>query len=135
MYTRKASLRRTCLVLALAIITLAGCGRAKQAAPAPQTPEVAVVNVSHGSVPVTTELPGRTSAYLVAQVRARVDGIVQRREFEEGADVTQQQRLYQIDPSPYQAALDSAQAQLARARANVGSTRAQAQRDEVLAAG
>jgi membrane fusion protein, multidrug efflux system len=81
---------------------------------------------------VTTDLPGRTSAYLVAQVRARVDGIVLKRAFEEGSDVTANQLLYQIDPAPYRAALDSAQAQLARAKANVEATTAQAERDSVL---
>ena len=52
---------------------------------------------------MTTELPGRTSAFLVAQVRARVDGIVQKREFDEGGDIKANERLYQIDPAPYQA--------------------------------
>ncbi len=83
---------------------------------------------------MTTELPGRTSAYLVAQVRARVDGIVQKRQFEEGSTVTADQRLFEIDPAPYQAALESAEAALARARANLESTRAQAERDKVLVA-
>jgi membrane fusion protein (multidrug efflux system) len=55
---------------------------------------------------VTTELPGRTSAYFIAQVRARVDGIVQKREYAEGADVEVSQLLYQIDPAPYRAALN-----------------------------
>src|SRR5712692_9205935 len=128
MYTRKTSLRCTCLVLALVVITLAGCGRTKQAAPAPQTPEVAVVTVHRGSVPVTTELPGRTSAYLVAQVRARVDGIVLKREFKEGSEVKAGQRLYQIDPAPYVAALNSAQASLQKAEANLVSTTAQVER-------
>jgi membrane fusion protein, multidrug efflux system len=134
MYTRKASLRCTCLVLALAIITLAGCGRTKQAAPAPQTPEVTVVTVHRGSVPVTTELPGRTSAYLVAQVRARVDGIVLKREFKEGSEVKAGQRLYQIDPAPYIASLNSATASLQKAQANLASTTAQAERYKVLVA-
>jgi membrane fusion protein (multidrug efflux system) len=118
------------------IVTLgvSGCSGHKQAAADPP-PEVTVVTVHHDSVPVTTELPGRTSAYLVAQVRARVDGIVQQRGFEEGGEVTSNQRLYQIDPAPYRAALDSAQATLTRARASVESTSAQAQRDKVLVAG
>lgn len=134
MYTSKAFLRCACLVLALAFITLAGCGRTKQAAPAPQTPEVAVVTVHRGSVPVTTELPGRTSAYLVAQVRARVDGIVLKREFKEGSEVKAGQRLYQIDPAPYIASLNSATASLQKAQANLASTTAQAERYKVLVA-
>ena len=120
--------------LVLACAAMSGCShRAQPAAIAP--PEVAVVTAHHEPVPVTTQLPGRTSAYLVAQVRARVDGIVQQRAFVEGSDVNVNQRLYQIDPAPYQAALQSAQAMLARARANLESTRAQAERDKPLLAG
>jgi len=89
-----------------------------------QVPQVSVVTVHRGTVPVTTELPGRTSPYLVAQVRARVDGIVQRRDFTEGSVVTAAQRLYQIDRAPYQASLDSATASLEKANANLASTTA-----------
>ena len=111
---------------------LGGCRDQPQTPAAP--PEVTVVAVQRAAVPVTTELPGRTSPYLVAEVRARVDGIVLQRQFQEGADVDAGELLYQIDPAPYRAALDSANAQLARARANVASTRAQAERDRVLVA-
>ena len=86
------------------------------------------------SVPVSVELPGRTNPYRVAQVRARVDGIVLKREFVEGAEVKTGQRLYQIDPGPYQAALANAQATLGRARANVGAVNAQAARYKQLVA-
>src|SRR5947209_1271948 len=92
----------------LAAMVLAGCGAAKPATTSSQPPRVSVVTVHRGSAPVATELPGRTSAYLVAQVRARVDGIVLTRAFKEGADVKAGQRLYQIDPAPYIAALNSA---------------------------
>jgi membrane fusion protein (multidrug efflux system) len=119
----------------LTVIVLAGCSEAKQALPAPQPPEVAVVTVNRGSVPVTTELPGRTSAYLVAQVRARVDGIVLKREFKEGSDVKANQRLYQIDPAPYRAALDSAVAMLQKAQANLASATALADRYKILIGG
>jgi len=121
--------------LLLLYTALAGCSsQAQPAAAEPLPPEVGVVTVHRASVPVTTELPGRTAAYLVAQVRARVDGIVQKREFDEGGDIQANERLYQIDPAPYQAALQSAQAQLARARASLESTSAQADRDKVLVA-
>jgi membrane fusion protein, multidrug efflux system len=114
---------------------VSGCSsQAQPAAAEPLPPEVGVVAVHRAQVPVTTELPGRTSAFLVAQVRARVDGIVQQREFDEGSDIKANQRLYQIDPAPYQAALQSAQAQLARARAALESTTAQAERDKLLVA-
>ena len=118
----------------LAAGLLAGC-TGKTAPPAPQPPEVAVVTVRRAAVPVTTELPGRTSAFLVAQVRARVDGIVLKRAFREGGDVRANERLYQIDPAPYRAALDSALASLQKAQANLASTTAQAERYKVLVAG
>jgi membrane fusion protein, multidrug efflux system len=85
-------------------------------------------------VPISTELPGRTSAYLVAQVRARVDGIVLKRDFKEGGEVKTGQRLYQIDPAPYIAALNSATASLQKAEANLASMTAQAERYKVLVA-
>src|ERR1700675_4305984 len=103
---------------ATAAVILAACGQ-KQSAPPPQTPEVGVFTVQPTTVPVVSELPGRTSAFLVAQVRARVDGIVLRREFVEGADVKAGQRLYKIDPAPYRAALDSAIGTLQKSQANL----------------
>jgi membrane fusion protein (multidrug efflux system) len=112
---------------------LTGCGKEQASAPAAPPPfEVGVVTLQPQSVTVTTELPGRVSAFLVAQVRARVDGIVLSRDFEEGARVTEGQRLYKIDPAPYQATLDSANATLQRAQANVVATQAQVQRLKAL---
>jgi membrane fusion protein, multidrug efflux system len=114
---------------------IAGCGGSGAATSTPpQIPEVSVVAVHKGSVPITIDLPGRTSPYLVAQVRARVDGIVLKREFKEGGDVKAGQRLYQIDPAPYIAALNSATASLQKAEANIASTTAQAERYKVLVA-
>ena len=124
-------LRSICV--ATAALALAACGQ-KQSAPPQQTPEVGVITVEPTPVPVLTELPGRTSAFLVAQVRARVDGIVQRREFTEGSEVKAGQRLYKIDPAPYLASLNSAKAALAKAEANLASTTAQANRYKVLVA-
>ncbi|MDB5824596.1 MAG: efflux transporter periplasmic adaptor subunit, partial [Herminiimonas sp.] len=88
MYLFDTNYRTRVAASALAALALSGCGPAKQAAPASPPPEVTVVTVHRTSVPVTVELPGRTSPYLVAQVRARVDGIVQKRAFQEGADVS-----------------------------------------------
>jgi membrane fusion protein, multidrug efflux system len=122
------------LVPALAAILVAGCGTAKPATTSAQPPQVSVMTVHRASVPITTELPGRTSAYLVAQVRARVDGIVLKREFTEGGEVKTGQRLYQIDPAPYIASLNSATASLQKAEANLASTTAQAERYKVLVA-
>ncbi|RZF27765.1 efflux RND transporter periplasmic adaptor subunit [Paraburkholderia sp. UYCP14C] len=118
---------------ATAAILLAACGP-KQSAPPPQTPEVGVVTLQPTTVPVVTELPGRTNAFLVAQVRARVDGIVLRREFTEGSEVKAGQRLYKIDPAPYIASLNNAKAALAKAQANLVTTTAQASRYKVLVA-
>jgi len=115
----------------LAALVAGGCG-SKDPPPPAAAPEVFTVTAQYTMVPVITELPGRTTPFLVAQVRARVNGIVQMRRFEEGADVTANQVLFEIDPAPYRAAYDSAQAQLARARANVEATVAQASRDQVL---
>jgi membrane fusion protein (multidrug efflux system) len=133
MKTELMMLCRLGVAAALAAMVLAGCGSAKPAATSPP-PQVSVVTVHRGSVPITTELPGRTSAYLVAQVRARVDGIVLKREFKEGGEVKAGQRLYQIDPAPYIAALNSATASLQKAEANLVSMTAQAERYKVLVA-
>lgn len=132
MTPHQASLRyRNCAALCVFLL-MAACGDSKPHAPVVQAPEVEVVSVHRQPVPIRTELPGRTSAYLVAQVRARVDGIVLKREFEEGSDVKANQRLYRIDPAPYRAALDSALATLQNARANVVAATALAQRDKQL---
>jgi membrane fusion protein, multidrug efflux system len=122
-------------LLSVALVVLGGCVQAKQQPLLPTAPEVTVVTVHKEPVPVTTDLPGRTSAYLVAQVRARVDGIVLRREFKEGADVKAGQRLYQIDPAPYRAALDSALAALQKAQANLAAMSSQAERYKILIGG
>ncbi|QEX15334.1 hemolysin D [Hypericibacter terrae] len=122
-----------CAVALLSLSALTACEK-KQSAPPPAPFEVGVVTLQPQSVAITTELPGRVSAFLIAQVRARVDGIVQSRDFEEGAHVTAGQRLYQIDPAPYQAALDSANAMLQRAQANLVSTAAQEARFKALVA-
>ncbi|KND58456.1 Membrane fusion protein of RND family multidrug efflux pump [Candidatus Paraburkholderia schumanniana] len=123
-----------CLITAATVaVFLAACGQ-KQSAPPPQMPEVGIVTVQPTSVPVVVELPGRTSAYLVAQVRARVDGIVQRRDFTEGSEVKAGQRLYKIDPAPYIAALNNARASLAKAQANVASQNALVSRYKILVA-
>lgn len=118
---------------ATAAIVLAACGQ-KQSAPPQQTPEVGVVTVQPTAVPVVTELPGRTNAFLVAQVRARVDGIVLRREFTEGSIVKAGQRLYKIDPAPYIATLNNAKASLAKAQANLVTQNALVARYKVLVA-
>ncbi|HWW04802.1 efflux RND transporter periplasmic adaptor subunit [Collimonas sp.] len=123
------------LASALAVLALAGCGPKKTAVTQSAPPQVSVITARRTSVPVTMELPGRTSAYLVAQVRARVDGIVQKRSFQEGADVRAEQALYQIDPAPYRAALNSALAAQQKAEANLAATSSQAERYKILIGG
>ncbi|QSV46009.1 efflux RND transporter periplasmic adaptor subunit [Geobacter benzoatilyticus] len=106
--------------LLLAGMVVAGCGKKKDAGAPPQgPPEVAVVTIQPQRVALTTELPGRTSSYLIAEVRPQVGGIIQKRLFTEGTDVKAGQVLYQIDPSTYQAAYASAKAALVRAEANL----------------
>jgi membrane fusion protein (multidrug efflux system) len=116
------------------LLALAACNREPEQQAVKEF-EVGVITVENSSVPVFSNLPGRTSAFLVSQVRARVNGIVLAREFEEGANVKKGQRLYTIDPAPYVAALNSAKATLARAQANLVAQNAQVERFKVLVEG
>jgi membrane fusion protein (multidrug efflux system) len=118
--------------LVLAALALAGCkGSAQKAAPAGPV-EVGVVTLEPRSVTLTRELPGRTSAYRVAEVRARVNGIVLKRLFVEGSDVREGQPLFTIDAAPYRATLEGAKAQLARAEAQLANAKLLASRYEDL---
>ena len=128
-----APTRRALLTVVVAVL-LGACSRA-QTPSAPPPPQVSVVTVHKTSVPVVIELPGRTTAYFTAQVRARVDGIVFKRDYKEGTDVKAGQRLYQIDPAPYIASLNSAKAALQKAQANVVALNAQVQRFKPLVEG
>jgi membrane fusion protein (multidrug efflux system) len=94
--------------------------------------EVGVMTIAMAPVTLTRDLPGRTSAFRVAEVRARVSGIVLKRLFTEGTDVSEGQVLYEIDPAPYQAALNNALGTLARAEANLQSAQLKAQRYKQL---
>ena len=91
-------------------------------------PEVATVTVARQQVLLTTELPGRTFPYLIAEIRPQVNGLIQKRLFTEGSDVQAGQELYQIDPAPFQAALDNARAALGRAEANLPALQLRADR-------
>ena len=113
-------------VLAVGLI-LGGCGK-KTTGPPNITPEVAVVTIQSKQVVITTELAGRTSANLVAEVRPQVSGIIQERLFTEGADVKAGQMLFKIDPATYWSALDNAKAALARSEANLSAIQLKANR-------
>jgi len=113
------------VVLAAACSTGQGNGN-EPVAPGPAA--VTVITVQPQAVPLSTELPGRTAPYLVAEVRPQVSGIVEQRLFEEGSEVEAGQILYRIDPATYQAAYDSARAGLARAQANLHAVQLKARR-------
>ncbi len=114
-------------------LLLGGCdsGHTQQAAPN-TIPEVALVTLEVRPVELTTELPGRTSAHLVAEIRPQVNGIVRKRMFKEGSDVKAGELLYQIDPAPFQVAFDSAKASLGKAQANLPAIRSKSERYKEL---
>lgn len=118
-------------ILALtAVLMLSACGgKSESAANAnAEPPAVTVVKVATESVPTVNELPGRTAPFLISEVRPQVSGIIKERIFKEGSEVKAGQLLYQIDAAVYQAAYDSAKANLAKALASVGSEKLKAQR-------
>ncbi|AIZ33853.1 efflux RND transporter periplasmic adaptor subunit [Pseudomonas sp. K1(2024)] len=110
----------TALVSAVALATLLSGCKKEEAPPAAQTPQVGVVTLQPQAFTLTSELPGRTSAYRVAEVRPQVNGIILKRLFKEGSDVKEGQQLYQIDPAVYEANLGNAQANLQATRSLAG---------------
>ncbi|WP_191060265.1 efflux RND transporter periplasmic adaptor subunit [Geminicoccus harenae] len=124
-------------LLLAGVLVLAGCeqeeagGAQTDAGPPPPTP-VTVVTLTTQPVDITTVLPGRASPYQIAEVRPQVTGILQERLFREGADVEQGEPLYRIDPAVYQAAYETAKAELAQAEAARVSAQNRARRNEEL---
>ena len=116
-----------------AFVILAGCGERKAGGP-PGPAEVVILTVGPEKIETTTELCGRTSAYRIAEVRPQVNGIILKRLFTEGSDVQVGHVLYQIDPAPFQAALDNAKAALGRAEANLPAIRSRSERFRELLA-
>lgn len=98
-------------------LALTGCDDKQEQQQAPQAPEVGVVTLKSEPLQITTDLPGRTSAYRIAEVRPQVSGIILKRNFTEGSDIEAGVSLYQIDPATYQATYESAKGDLARAQA------------------
>lgn len=115
-------------------LMLTVCGKQKGSGGPLQSgpPEVAVIVIKPERVALTTELAGRTSAYLIAEVRPQVGGIIQERLFTEGSDVKAGEVLYQIDPAMYEAAYASAKANLSLSEANIISVRLKAERYKEL---
>jgi membrane fusion protein, multidrug efflux system len=114
------------LLIALVLSLLpAGCDRRQQdPPPLPPVPVVSTIMVTPQRIVLETQLPGRTTAYKVAQIRPQVNGLIQKRLFKEGSDVKSGQMLYQIDPAPFQAALDAAVANLAASQKAADRARA-----------
>ncbi|HAJ25712.1 MAG TPA: efflux transporter periplasmic adaptor subunit, partial [Syntrophus sp. (in: bacteria)] len=123
-------------VLLSGFLILGGCGQSSNTGKGPTggPPEVAVVTMRPQQLVITTELSGRTSANLVAEVRPQVGGIIQKRLFTEGSDVKAGQVLFQIDPAHFQAIHDNARAALGRSEANLSAIRLKAERMRELVA-
>src|SRR3569623_339950 len=136
---RRRSARPIIAAVSLALIAVAGCSAKDDSATGGRrgqqgTPEVGYIVVQPTSVPLVTELAGRTSAFQTAEVRPQVSGIIRRRFFTEGSYVKKGQPLYQIDPSLYRAAANQASANLASAQAQAEAARIKADRYRPLAA-
>ena len=128
------ALTRAVLCMLLSLMLLA-CEEGGKGAPGPSGPrEVVIIKLEPRREVYTTALAGRIASFQVAEVRPQVGGILQQRLFTEGADVKAGQALYQIDPATYEAALDSAQAALMKAEANVTPARLKAERFRELLA-
>ncbi len=119
------------LGVALVALLAAGCS-APPAAPSAQTPEVSVLHAKAQVLPLTRDLVGRVSAVRSADVRARVPGVLLKRLYREGTEVREGEVLFQIDPKPYQAALDAALAALAQAQATATNASVNAKRTRDL---
>lgn len=120
------------LVLAGLVGTAGAALGCRKTPPPAMVPEVAYQTLQPEPVVLTTELTGRTSPYLVAEIRPQVNGLILKRLFQEGSEVKEGDVLYQIDPGPYQAALDQAQASLVAAEASLPSARSRAERMKKL---
>jgi membrane fusion protein, multidrug efflux system len=123
------------LMLVIAAVSLlAGCGAREQKGPQQKPPEVTAVTVREERLMLTRELPGRTAASRVSEIRPQVNGLILKRAFDEGAVVQAGDLLYQIDPAQYQAAYDQAKAAVAMAEANLPALRLREARFKELVA-
>ena len=126
--------RGVVLLVVAGSLVLAGCEQPQQAAPPARIREVGVLSVQSSHLTLTSELPGRTSAFRIAEIRPQVSGLILKRLFEEGSDVTSGEVLYQLDPAPFQAMLDTALASLLRAEANLSAIHGRVDRYQELLA-
>ena len=133
MNKRMAARAASTWVISVAVLALAACSKEAPQGPPPGKPKVGVVTLKAEPVTLSTELPGRVSALRIAEVRPQVSGIVQKRLFVEGGEVKQGEQLYQIDPSLYQAEVNSRRAALSRAEAAARTASVLAQRYKPLA--
>jgi len=132
MQSSAKTLVRKVIPIALAVtVLLGGCGKG-EGPPQSREPVVSVVTVGTQSITLTGELTGRTVPYRIAEIRPQVNGVILKRLFDEGSEVQAGQTLYQIDPAPYQAALEIAQAAQARAEANLTAIQLREDRFEEL---
>lgn len=128
-------MNRKCLLLvplffSTAIIT--ACDNKPSEKPTAMTPEVGVITLAPSSVNIKSELPGRAVAFEIAEIRPQVGGIIIKRNFAEGDKVSKGESLYQIDPAPLQAKLDSAKGALAKALSTANNVRLIANRQSAL---
>ena len=121
-------------IAAATVLSLVACGKAKQAVPPAAITEVGVITLAVRSADIVDELPGRTVAYRVAEVRPQISGIVKKRLFREGSEVRAGEPLFKIEDATYVVALRSAQAALQRAQAQQQSARALRDRYDTLLA-
>lgn len=132
--SRSAAL--TIMIFAIPAMALAGCGQgSSETVPSGRDashPLVSVISVSKQTVTITDELPGRVAAFRTAEIRPQVGGIIEKRLFEQGAEVTAGQPLFQINPAPFKADVDVAEAALARTEANLVRAQGKFERAKVL---
>ncbi|MFJ2983253.1 MULTISPECIES: efflux RND transporter periplasmic adaptor subunit [unclassified Pseudomonas] len=126
------SLLGRALLLSAGLLMIGGCREGETTAVPAPLQEVAVYQVTHAPQALSTTLPGRANAHLIAEIRPQVGGIIQKRLFKEGDAVKAGQALYQIDPQPYQAALAQADATVSSARATLKAAQLKAKRDAQL---
>ena len=122
MKTKEFSVALLAVVLAAA---LTGCNQRSGAASAPQLPVVKVASVTEQDVPISVEYVGTLVGYINAQIRARVSGHLMSQNYTEGSLVKAGDLLFQVDPRPFQAALDQAEAQLLQAESQLSQAKAQ----------